>query len=158
MEKKQDRDRQLQEEEQTLKSGKVTSGPSKVTRDDIRLRMEKEQAEKERAKAMEAKEKDATHLEGELEENVNRLNLDEGGARNVDEAIEVLKANDDGVDKHPERRMKAAYAAFEQERLPQLKQEYQNMRLSQIKQMLRKEWMKHPNNPMNPMNKDIVRS
>ncbi len=46
-----------------MKSGKVTSGPSKVTRDDIRLRMEKEQAEKERAKAMEAKEKDATHLE-----------------------------------------------------------------------------------------------
>ncbi len=45
--------------------------------------------------------------------------------------------------------MKAAYDTFEKERLPQLKQENQNLRLSQLKQMLRKEWMKHPSNPMN---------
>ena len=53
------------------------------------------------------------------------------------------------TEKHPEKRMKAAYEAFEKERLPQLKQENSNMRLSQLKQMLRKEWMKHPSNPMN---------
>ena len=53
------------------------------------------------------------------------------------------------MDKHPEKRMKAAYEAFEKERLPQLKAEYNNLRLSQLKQMLRKEWMKSPDNPMN---------
>ena len=45
--------------------------------------------------------------------------------------------------------MKAAFEAFEKERLPQLKQDNPNLRLSQLKQMMRKEWMKHPSNPMN---------
>ena len=45
--------------------------------------------------------------------------------------------------------MKAAYEEFESERLPQLKIENPNLRLSQIKQLLRKEWMKHPKNPLN---------
>ena len=45
--------------------------------------------------------------------------------------------------------MKAAYEEFESERLPQLKSENPNMRLSQLKQMLRKEWLKHPSNPLN---------
>ena len=53
------------------------------------------------------------------------------------------------VDKHPEKRMKAAYEEFEQERLPQLKAENPTLRLSQLKQLLRKEWNKHPNNPLN---------
>ena len=53
------------------------------------------------------------------------------------------------VDKHPEKRMKAAYEEFENIRLPQLKIENPNARLSQLKQMLRKEWMKSPDNPLN---------
>lgn len=53
------------------------------------------------------------------------------------------------LDHHPERRMKAAYAAFEEANLPRLKQENPNMRLSQLKQQLKKEWMKSPENPLN---------
>ena len=53
------------------------------------------------------------------------------------------------IEKHPEKRMKAAYEEFEQERLPQLKVENPTLRLSQLKQLLRKEWLKHPNNPLN---------
>ena len=45
--------------------------------------------------------------------------------------------------------MKAAYEEFEKERIPQLKIENPTLRLSQLKQLLRKEWMKHPNNPLN---------
>ena len=45
--------------------------------------------------------------------------------------------------------MKAAYEEFESERLPELKRENPNLRLSQLKQMLRKEWMKSPKNPFN---------
>ena len=45
--------------------------------------------------------------------------------------------------------MKAAYQKFEEENLPILKQENPNMRLSQLKQMLKKDWMKSPDNPMN---------
>ena len=52
-------------------------------------------------------------------------------------------------DRHPERRMRAAFTTFESERLPQLKAENANMRLSQLKQLLKKEWMRSPDNPLN---------
>lgn len=52
-------------------------------------------------------------------------------------------------DKHPEKRVKAAYQEFEDRRLPQLKQENPNLRLSQLKQALKKEWQKSPENPLN---------
>lgn len=45
--------------------------------------------------------------------------------------------------------MKAAYLAFEERRLPEIKTEYPNMRLSQWKQILKKEWLKSPENPLN---------
>lgn len=50
---------------------------------------------------------------------------------------------------HPERRMKAAYTAYEEANMPRLKKENPNMRLSQLKQQLKKEWMKAPENPLN---------
>ena len=53
------------------------------------------------------------------------------------------------VDMHPEKRVKAAYTDFESRRLPQLKAENPNLRLSQLKQMLKKEWQKSPENPLN---------
>lgn len=49
--------------------------------------------------------------------------------------------------------MKAAFTAFEEVNLPRLKQENPNMRLSQLKQLLKKEWMKSPENPMNQRHK-----
>ena len=70
-------------------------------------------------------------------------------ARSVDEAISVLGGGGAKVtEKHPERRMKAAYAAFEERELPRLKAENPNLRMSQLKQLLKKEWMKSPDNPM----------
>ena len=53
------------------------------------------------------------------------------------------------MDRHPEKRMKAAYDAYEAENLPKLKQENPTLRLSQLKQVLKKEWMKAPENPFN---------
>lgn len=53
------------------------------------------------------------------------------------------------MDKHPEKRMKAAYTAFEEITMPQLKAENPTLRLSQLKQLLRKEWLKSPQNPLN---------
>ena len=132
--------------------GKATTS-AKVTRSEIVTLQEKE-AEKRKAAAAKPVKKNVTVDDGLPEENINRLVADtlvaEGGveARNVEEAISVLSV-DDKQESHPERRMKAAFAAFEEERLPILKAENPNMRLSQIKQMLRKEWLKSPDNPLN---------
>ncbi|EGT39109.1 hypothetical protein CAEBREN_09380 [Caenorhabditis brenneri] len=87
---------------------------------------------------------------GDLEQNMNKLEIVEGDARNVDEALKVLgdaQAADD--DKHPEKRMRAAYLAFEEKRLAELKIKHPTFRLSQLKQVLKKEWQKSPENPLN---------
>lgn len=55
----------------------------------------------------------------------------------------------DEVDQHPEKRMKAAYKKYEETNLPILKQENPNMKLSQLKQMLWKDWQKSSENPLN---------
>ncbi|CAM4759014.1 unnamed protein product [Rotaria magnacalcarata] len=84
-----------------------------------------------------------------IEENVNRLHIDGNTARNIDEALHVLSSSQILLDSHPEKRMKAAFDAYEQENLPKLKQEHPTLRMSQLKQLLKKEWMKSPDNPFN---------
>lgn len=84
-----------------------------------------------------------------LQENVNKLIIEDGVARNVEEAIAVLEDETSPLDRHPEKRLKAAYAAFEERRLVELKVEKPTLRLSQLKQLLKKEWTKSPENPLN---------
>uniref|UniRef100_A0A7E4VU73 Coiled-coil domain-containing protein n=1 Tax=Panagrellus redivivus TaxID=6233 RepID=A0A7E4VU73_PANRE len=94
----------------------------------------------------------ATKIEvptAEIEENLNRVDLDAHTARTVDDAIKVLDKSQDSVDRHPEKRLKALYTAFETTRIAQLKAENPNLRLSQLKQMAFKEWQKSPENPLN---------
>ena len=61
----------------------------------------------------------------------------------------VCSTRDPELDKHPEKRVKAAYTKYEETNLPRLKAENPNMRLSQLKQMLKKDWQKSPENPLN---------
>ncbi|KAL1375350.1 hypothetical protein pipiens_004684 [Culex pipiens pipiens] len=84
-----------------------------------------------------------------LEENFNRVMADTEVAQTIDQALAVLAVKDGGDDKHPEKRMKAAYKAFEEEQLAILKQEHPSLKLSQLKQMIFKDWQKSPQNPLN---------
>ena len=91
----------------------------------------------------------------QLEQNPNLLELErqrsgEIQARTVDEAIVVLGGGGGkgAGDRHPERRMKAAFAAFEEREMPRLKAENPTLRMSQLRQLLKKEWMKSPDNPL----------
>lgn len=61
----------------------------------------------------------------------------------------MFSTKDADLDKHPEKRMKAAFTAFEEANMPRIKEENPTLRLSQLKQILRKEWMKSPENPLN---------
>ncbi|XP_007443910.1 coiled-coil domain-containing protein 124 isoform X1 [Python bivittatus] len=146
LERKKELQRLLEEEDSKLK-GKAPKplGSGKVTRAQIDEALRKELKENG-----DTAEKPKSHLETPLEENINRRILEEGmvEARTIEDAIAVLSVAED-LDRHPERRMKAAFSAFEEVNLPRLKQENPNMRLSQLKQLLKKEWMKSPENPMN---------
>lgn len=122
----------------------------KVTQLTLYLKREAERKarEEEEKKKQEQAQKIVVPAE-EIEQNLNQLDIGDS-ARNIDEAIKVLdNSTDSVVDKHPEKRMKAAYLAFEERRLKELKQENPTLRLSQIKQMLKKEWNKSPENPLN---------
>lgn len=145
LERKKEKQRLLDEEDAKLKTKLAKPAPpAKVTRAQIEETLKKEEIQKEIV------EKPKTHLEMPLEENVNRRVLEEGEveARSIEDAIAALSVSKE-LDRHPERRMKAAFTAYEEQNLPRLKQENPNMRLSQLKQLLKKEWMKSPENPMN---------
>eukprot|EP00501_MAST-03F_sp_TOSAG23-6_P001386 GSMAST32.ASY1.ANO1.1441.1 assembled CDS len=64
-------------------------------------------------------------------------------------AITAAKGQGAVPDAHPERRRKAAFKAFEERRIPELRKENKGLRLAQIKQMVFKEFQKSPENPMN---------
>ncbi|NXX44536.1 C124A protein, partial [Tricholaema leucomelas] len=151
LERKKELQRLLEEEDSKLKGKSPKQVPAgKVTRAQIEETIRKDQQQKENSETVE---KEKTHLEVPLEENINRRVLEEGSveARTIEDAIAVLSVG--GGERHPERRMKAAFTAFEELQLPRLKQEHPNMRLSQLRQLLKKEWMKAPENPMNQRHK-----
>ncbi|XP_052834639.1 coiled-coil domain-containing protein 124 [Drosophila gunungcola] len=88
-------------------------------------------------------------VQNHVEENLNRSMADTDVASNIDEAIVVLSVKDSEDDKHPEKRMRAAYKTFEANNLPRIKAENPSLRMSQWKQLLMKEWNKSPDNPFN---------
>lgn len=146
----------LYEEEMGKVGGKPTSdATNKVTRSEITDRLDKERREKEEQLKQEKLAKERIAIQDLPEENVNLIQVEGDEARTVDEAIQLLSnigvgsGSKSEEDRHPEKRMKAAYATFEEANLPRLKQENPTLRLSQLKQLLKKEWMKHPENPLN---------
>ncbi|WKX91045.1 hypothetical protein Q1695_009686 [Nippostrongylus brasiliensis] len=148
--KRKEENRKLAEAEMaTLAAKSGAPAPQKVTRAAIEqrkeaeLRLQKEEEERLRLAA------EKIEVVDKIEENVNQLEIGGEVARTVSEAIQVLGGDREEIDKHPEKRMKAAYLAFEEKMLPRLKQEHPTYRLSQLKQLLKKEWLKSPENPLN---------
>ncbi|CAL9695445.1 unnamed protein product [Knipowitschia caucasica] len=150
LERKKENQRLLDEEAARIKGRStnedVTVG--KVTRAQIEQTLQNEQQQQQQ---QQDQPKEKTHLETPLEENVNRIIAEEGSveARSIEDAIAALSTGGEDLDRHPERRVKAAFAAFEEVHMPRLKKENPNMRLSQLKQQLKKEWTKSPENPLN---------
>ncbi|CAG9855508.1 unnamed protein product [Phyllotreta striolata] len=124
------------------KKAAKSAPPPKITRAQISTKTTQS------AKPDKEEKKIETHLDAPLVENINRLQIEGEEARTVDEALVIL-GNKDDADKHPEKRMKAAYTAYEERRLKELKEENPSLRLSQLKQMIFKEWQKSPENPLN---------
>ncbi|CAH0592137.1 unnamed protein product [Chrysodeixis includens] len=135
----------LEKEMESLKAApKVAPPPPKITRAQIERMKEKSM----KVEPVKVPSKIVVVDETPLEENLNRIQLDGEVAQTVDEAISILGEKADS-DRHPEKRIKAAYTAFEEINLPILKAENPSLRLSQLKQLLKKEWTRSPQNPLN---------
>lgn len=67
-------------------------------------------------------------------------------------ALTLLKGSavsNKDLDRHPERRFKAALAEYTERRLPEIKKENPGLRKQQMEQLIYKEFQKSPENPFN---------
>lgn len=76
------------------------------------------------------------------------------------EALEIVNEKTDkssqgtkaaGIDTHPERRVKAAFAAYLDRELPKYKEEYPGLRQNQYRDKLWQQFQKSSENPMNQL-------
>ncbi|KAK3635200.1 hypothetical protein LTR56_014809 [Elasticomyces elasticus] len=74
--------------------------------------------------------------------------LNASGIDNALDALQLTSGAQDKIDKHPERRFPAAYKAYEERRLDEMKDE-KGLRRQQRIDLIRKEFEKHPDNPFN---------
>ncbi|KAJ2574608.1 hypothetical protein GGH95_003881 [Coemansia sp. RSA 1836] len=88
-------------------------------------------------------------------------------AHNIDDALDLIDAvaapDDDDhkalvsrhaamaslIDRHPERRAKAAFHAYQEREVERIKQENPGLRLMQVRDLVWKAWQKSPENPLN---------
>lgn len=138
LEKKAEAKALLEQEMATIKVGGKQPA-AKITRAEIVVATEK------RSQAAMKKKED----EKPIEENLNRLTIEGETAHGIDEALTILSTKEPEIDRHPEKRVKAAYASFEERMMPIIKEQNPTLRLSQLKQLLKKEWMKSTENPLN---------
>lgn len=127
----------------------------KVTEAELLRRKEQEQSELQRI-AEEAKKKVARTAEEDEYEKivlVQNTNRDDSliEAHSVEDALAQISVSADNlpIDKHPEKRLKAAFKAFEEAELPRLKAEKPGLTHTQYKDMIWKLWKKSPDNPLN---------
>lgn len=136
------------------KANRVSVPVPKVTEAQVQKRREEEQAEIQK-KAEEAKRRQARSAAEEEYERmvlVTNTNRDDSiiEARTVEDAIAQMSVTDNlPVDRHPERRLKATFKAFEEAELPKLKEEKPGLTHTQYKDMIWKLWKKSPDNPLN---------
>lgn len=78
----------------------------------------------------------------------NLASLNATGIDNAIDALSLTANSNDKIDRHPERRFKAAYNAYEERRLDEMKDE-KGLRRQQKVEQIRKEFEKHPDNPFN---------
>jgi hypothetical protein len=77
--------------------------------------------------------------------------LNATGIDNALDALSLTAGSTDKIDKHPERRFKAAFAAFEERRLKEMDEDGsgQGLRQNQKREKIRKEFEKSEDNPFN---------
>ncbi|CAL5402326.1 unnamed protein product [Camellia sinensis] len=136
------------------KANRVSIPVPKVTESELQRQREAEQAQILK-RAEEAKRRQSrTQGEEEYEKIVLVANTNRDDsiieARSVEDAIAQMAVADSlPVDRHPERRLKALFKAFEEAELPRLKEEKPGLTHTQYKDMIWKLWKKSPDNPLN---------
>ncbi|KAH0462887.1 hypothetical protein IEQ34_007469 [Dendrobium chrysotoxum] len=137
------------------KANRVAAPVPKVTEAELSRRREEERLHLLREAEAAKKRQSRTADEEEYERMVliSNTNRDDSviEAHSVDEAIAKMVVTDATLppDRHPERRLKASFKAFEEAELARLKEEKPGLTLTQYRDMVWKLWKKSPDNPLN---------
>ncbi|GAB5588210.1 hypothetical protein Unana1_03110 [Umbelopsis nana] len=125
---------------------------------------EKELAKSKPTKPLKGEEKKAAKKSSVVNNDSQaRRVIPEFSASNLDDAIDLLTLDGPGsgsaggpknkdVEKHPERRFKAALAAYTEREMPRVKAENPGLRKQQMEQIIYKDFQKSPENPFNQAN------
>lgn len=103
---------------------------------------------KPKGKAPKAGEKKSRGIDSALGSFDRPSALNATGIDNALDALDITADSKDKLDRHPERRFKAAYTQYEERRLEEMKDE-KGLRRNQKIEQIRKEFEKHPDNPFN---------
>lgn len=79
----------------------------------------------------------------------NVAGMEDIQASGLDSALSKLSVGGGGDDRHPEKRMKAAYKAYEEKMMPEMKEQYPGLKRQQYLDKIFALWKKSPENPMN---------
>jgi hypothetical protein len=90
---------------------------------------------------------------GEVGRNANKLRM-EADASGIDAGLDALKMGSPGGAKSQAKSAKALYNEFEELMLPQVKDDYPGLRLTQYKEKVWGLWKKSADNPANQLPKD----
>ncbi|CAI9764317.1 unnamed protein product [Fraxinus pennsylvanica] len=136
------------------KANRVSIPVPKVTEAELQRRREQDQAAMQKRIEEEKRKQSRTAAEEEYERMVlvENTNRDDSiiEARTVEDAIAQMAVTDNlPPDRHPERRLKASFKAFEEAELPSLKEEKPGLTHTQYKDLIWKLWKKSPDNPLN---------
>lgn len=129
--KKQDDEKRKKEEEESSK------------------REEKRLADDKVRKQAAAKGINLDHADDMMVQNTNRMDSEFEDVSGLDAAIGLLTVKGDEAMQHPEKKQKAAYNAYFDRMLPQMKEDCPGLKLSQYKERIFDMWQKAPENPMN---------
>lgn len=138
----------------------ATSNKEKKRQEAARKQKEADEARKAKAERAEAEAKalrdQGIHMADDtapMSGNPNRQDgaLGEDWASGIDAALGSLSmdSGSGGAERHPEKRLKAAFLAYEEKELPGLKEEKPGLKLRQYKQIIFEQWKKSPENPVN---------
>mmetsp|Transcript_47394 Transcript_47394/g.57393 ORF Transcript_47394/g.57393 Transcript_47394/m.57393 type:complete len:259 (+) Transcript_47394:177-953(+) len=79
----------------------------------------------------------------------NVARMEDGDGSGIDGALKSLSVGGEVEDAHPEKRMKALHKAFEERMMPEMKEQYPGLKMSQYKEKIFNLWKKSSDNPMN---------
>ncbi|XP_010266085.1 PREDICTED: coiled-coil domain-containing protein 124-like isoform X1 [Nelumbo nucifera] len=136
------------------KANRVSIPVPKVTEAELQRRRQEERLQilQRAEEAKKRQTRTANEEEYERMVLVSNTNRDDSiiEAHSVEEAIARMAVSDNlPPERHPERRLKASFKAFEEAELPKLKEEKPGLTHTQYKDMIWKLWKKSPDNPLN---------